>query len=62
MPFVRCKRKLKLSSADSESSSKKCKQGYGGVCVGGSAESGSRFCIGGVGRYLATVKMFSHLI
>jgi hypothetical protein len=65
-PFVRCGKKLKLSSDGGDSGNKKCSRGcgcaYGGVWR--SLESGGRFCVGAFGRSLASVavKMFSHLI
>jgi hypothetical protein len=69
-----CDAEKKLNSDGGDSGSKKCKLYYGGVYSGvwrslrlagdGSLESGSRFCVGAFGRYLASVamKMFSNLI
>jgi hypothetical protein len=64
---VLCGEKLRLSSNDGDSGSKKCKRGYGGVWRSlrltgvWSIESGGRFCVGAFGRNLASaaVKMSS---
>jgi hypothetical protein len=62
-PFVRYGEKLKLSG---DSGNEKCKQGHGGACGGAwrSLASGGQFCVGALGRNLASVgvKIFSHLI
>lgn len=65
MSFLRCGTKLKLSS---NSGSKKCKWGNGGVwrrlCLAGNLRSEGRISVGASGTNVfgLTVKMFSHLI
>jgi hypothetical protein len=67
-PFVRCGKMFKISSVGGDSGSKKFKRAYGRSLTeptfGGSLESGSRFCVGAIGRNLASVavKMFSRFV
>jgi hypothetical protein len=67
-PFVRCGKKIKLSSDGGDFGSKKCKLGYGGACGGfwreTALESGGRFCVSAIDRIPASVavNVFLHVI